>query len=96
MNMPTSHGGIGDLFNFKTTPSLTLGCGSWGGNSTSENVGIKQLLNIKNVAERRENMLWFKVPQRIYFKYGCLELAIRELAVLGKKKVLIVTDQDSC
>jgi len=93
INMPTSHGGIGDLFNFKTTPSLTLGCGSWGGNSTSENVGIKQLLNIKNVAERRENMLWFKVPSRVYFKYGCLELAIRELNVLGKKKVFIVTDQ---
>ncbi|HEY5561304.1 MAG TPA: bifunctional acetaldehyde-CoA/alcohol dehydrogenase, partial [Clostridiaceae bacterium] len=93
VNMPTSHGGIGDLFNFKTTPSLTLGCGSWGGNSVSENVGIKQLLNIKNVAERRENMLWFKVPQRIYFKSGCVDLAIRELKVLGKKKVLIVTDQ---
>jgi len=93
INMPTSHGGIGDLFNFKTTPSLTLGCGSWGGNSVSENVGIKQLLNIKNISERRENMLWFKVPERVYFKYGCLEHAIDELKVLGKKKVLIVTDQ---
>ena len=93
INMPSSHGGIGDLFNFKTTPSLTLGCGSWGGNSVSENVGIKQLLNIKNLAQRRENMLWFKVPERVYFKYGCLEVAMRELKVLGKKKVFIVTDQ---
>ncbi|MFT5873699.1 MAG: acetaldehyde dehydrogenase/alcohol dehydrogenase [Clostridium sp.] len=93
INMPSSQGGIGDLFNFKTTPSLTLGCGSWGGNSVSENVGIKQLLNIKNLAQRRENMLWFKVPSRVYFKYGCLEVAMKELKVLGKKKVFIVTDQ---
>lgn len=93
INMPSSQGGIGDLFNFKTNPSLTLGCGSWGGNSVSENVGIMQLLNIKNLAERRENMLWFKVPERVYFKYGCIEKAIQELKVLGKKKVFIVTDQ---
>ncbi|MBU3101062.1 MULTISPECIES: bifunctional acetaldehyde-CoA/alcohol dehydrogenase [Clostridium] len=93
INMPSSQGGIGDIFNFKTTPSLTLGCGSWGGNSVSENVGIKQLLNIKNLAQRRENMLWFKVPSRVYFKYGCIEKAIQELKVLGKKKVFIVTDQ---
>ncbi|AKA67201.1 bifunctional acetaldehyde-CoA/alcohol dehydrogenase [Clostridium scatologenes] len=93
INMPSSQGGIGDIFNFKVNPSLTLGCGSWGGNSVSENVGIKQLLNIKNLAQRRENMLWFKVPSRVYFKYGCLENAIKELKVLGKKKVFIVTDK---
>ncbi len=93
INMPSSQGGIGDIFNFKVNPSLTLGCGSWGGNSVSENVGIKQLLNIKNLAQRRENMLWFKVPSRVYFKYGCLENALKELKVLGKKKVFIVTDQ---
>ncbi len=72
INMPAAQGAIGDLYNFKLAPSLTLGCGSWGGNSVSENVGAKHLLNIKSVAERRENMLWFRVPEKIYFKYGCL------------------------
>ena len=93
INTPSSQGGIGDLYNFKLTPSLTLGCGSWGGNSVSENVGIKQLLNIKTVAERRENMLWFRAPEKVYIKRGCLQVALEELkAVLNKKKVFIVTD----
>jgi len=93
VNTPSSHGGIGDLYNFKLKPSLTLGCGSWGGNSVSENVGINQLLNIKSVAERRENMLWFRVPEKVYFKYGCLGVALKELAVMNKKKAFIVTDK---
>lgn len=94
INTPSSHGGIGDLYNFKMTPSLTLGCGSWGGNSVSENVGVKHLLNIKTVAERRKNMLWFRAPEKVYFKKGCLPVALNELKnVLGKKKVFIVTDQ---
>ena len=94
INTPSSQGGIGDLYNFKLTPSLTLGCGSWGGNSVSENVGVKHLLNIKTVAERRENMLWFRAPEKIYFKKGCLPVALNELkTVLGKKKAFIVTDQ---
>ncbi|NLK86537.1 MAG: bifunctional acetaldehyde-CoA/alcohol dehydrogenase [Clostridiaceae bacterium] len=93
VNTPSSHGGIGDLYNFKLAPSLTLGCGSWGGNSVSDNVGVKHLLNIKTVAERRENMLWFRTPQKIYMKNGCLPVALDELKdVLGKKKVFIVTD----
>ncbi len=94
INTPSSHGGIGDLYNFKMTPSLTLGCGSWGGNSVSENVGIKHLLNIKTVAERRENMLWFRAPEKVYFKKGCLPVALDELGtVMHKKKAFIVTDQ---
>ncbi len=93
INTPSSQGAIGDLFNFKLAPSLTLGCGSWGGNSVSENVGPKHLLNIKNVAERRENMLWFKVPEKIYFKYGSLGVALRDLEGLNKKKAFIVTDK---
>ncbi|MEE1537703.1 MAG: bifunctional acetaldehyde-CoA/alcohol dehydrogenase [Ruminococcus sp.] len=94
INTPSSHGGIGDLYNFKMTPSLTLGCGSWGGNSVSENVGVKHLLNIKTVAERRENMLWFRTPQKVYFKKGCLPVAMRELKqVLGKQKAFVVTDR---
>ncbi len=93
INTPSSHGGIGDLYNFKLAPSLTLGCGSWGGNSVSENVGIKHLLNIKTVAERRENMLWFRAPEKVYIKRGCLPVALEELKnVIGKKKVFIVTD----
>ncbi len=93
VNTPSSQGGIGDLYNFKLNPSLTLGCGSWGGNSVSENVGVKHLLNIKTVAERRENMLWFKAPEKVYFKKGCLPVALDELkTVMGKKKVFIVTD----
>ena len=93
VNTPSSLGGIGDLYNFKFTPSLTLGCGSWGGNSVSENVGVKHLLNIKTVAERRENMLWFRTPQKVYFKKGCLPVALDELKnVLGKKRVFLVTD----
>ncbi len=93
VNTPSSHGGIGDVYNFKTTPSLTLGCGSWGGNSVSENVGVKHLLNIKTVAERRENMLWFRAPQKLYIKKGCLPVALRELKeVLGKKRVFVVAD----
>ena len=93
VNTPSSHGGIGDLYNFKLTPSLTLGCGSWGGNSVSENVGVKHLLNIKTVAERRENMLWFRTPQKVYFKKGCLPVALNELRdVLGKKRDFLVTD----
>ena len=94
INTPSSQGGIGDLYNFKLKPSLTLGCGSWGGNSVSENVGVKHLLNIKTVAERRENMLWFRAPEKVYFKKGCLPVALNELkTVLGKKKAFIVTDQ---
>ena len=94
VNTPSSHGGIGDLYNFKLTPSLTLGCGSWGGNSVSDNVGVKHLLNIKTVAVRRENMLWFRTPEKIYFKKGSLKIAIRELGdVYNKKKVFIVTDK---
>ena len=92
VNTPSSQGGIGDLYNFRLTPSLTLGCGSWGGNSVSENVGVKHLLNIKTVAERRENMLWFKAPEKIYIKKGCLPVALDEIAASGKKKVFIVTD----
>ncbi len=93
VNTPSSQGGIGDLYNFKLAPSLTLGCGSWGGNSVSENVGVKHLLNIKTVAERRENMLWFRAPEKVYFKKGCLPVALDELkSVLGKKKAFIVTD----
>ena len=93
VNTPSSHGGIGDLYNFKLTPSLTLGCGSWGGNSVSENVGIKHLVNIKTVAERRENMLWFRTPSKVYIKKGCLPVALDELKnVMGKKKAFIVTD----
>lgn len=93
INTPSSQGGIGDLYNFKLTPSMTLGCGSWGGNSVSENVGVKHLMNIKTVAERRENMLWFRAPQKVYFKKGCLPVALDELkTVMGKKKAFIVTD----
>ena len=93
VNTPSSFGGIGDLYNFDLAPSLTLGCGSWGGNSVSENVGVKHLLNIKTVAERRENMLWFRAPEKVYIKKGCLPVALDELGtVLGKKKVFIVTD----
>ena len=93
VNTPSAQGGIGDLYNFKLTPSLTLGCGSWGGNSISENVGVKHLLNIKTVAERRENMLWFRAPEKVYLKKGCLGVALSELkAVMGKKKAFIVTD----
>lgn len=93
INTPSSHGGIGDLYNFKLAPSLTLGCGSWGGNSVSENVGVKHLINIKTVAERRENMLWFRAPEKIYIKKGCLPVALDELkTVMGKKKAFIVTD----
>ncbi len=93
VNTPSSQGGIGDLYNFKLAPSLTLGCGSWGGNSVSENVGVKHLINIKTVAERRENMLWFRAPQKVYLKKGCLPVALDELkTVMGKKKAFIVTD----
>lgn len=92
INTPSSHGGIGDLYNFGMSPSLTLGCGSWGGNSVSENVGVKHLINIKTVAERRENMLWFRAPEKVYFKKGCLPVALRELGTMGKKKAFIVTD----
>ena len=93
VNTPSSHGGIGDLYNFKLAPSLTLGCGSWGGNSVSENVGVKHLLNIKTVAERRENMLWFRAPEKVYIKKGCLPVALDELKnVMGKRKAFIVTD----
>ena len=93
INTPSSFGGIGDLYNFKMAPSLTLGCGTWGGNSVSENVGVKHLLNVKTVAERRENMLWFRAPQKVYFKEGCMPVALDELGtVMGKKKCFIVTD----
>ena len=93
INTPSSHGGIGDLYNFKLQPSLTLGCGSWGGNSVSENVGVKHLLNIKTVAERRENMLWFRNPEKVYFKKGCMPIALSELKdVYDKKRAFVVTD----
>ena len=93
VNTPSSHGGIGDLYNFKLAPSLTLGCGSWGGNSVSENVGVKHLINIKTVAERRENMLWMRTPEKVYFKKGCMPVALDELGtVMGKKRCFIVTD----
>lgn len=93
INTPSAQGGIGDLYNFKLAPSLTLGCGSWGGNSVSENVGVKHLLNIKTVAERRENMLWFRAPEKVYFKKGCLPVALRELKdIMNKKRAFIVTD----
>ncbi len=93
INTPSSHGGIGDLYNFRLAPSLTLGCGSWGGNSVSENVGVKHLLNIKTLAERRENMLWFRAPEKVYIKKGCLPVALDELKnVMGKKRAFIVTD----
>lgn len=93
VNTPSSHGGIGDLYNFRLTPSMTLGCGSWGGNSVSENVGVKHLLNIKTVAERRENMLWFRAPEKVYFKKGSLPVALDELkTVMGKRRAFIVTD----
>ena len=93
INMPAAQGAIGDIFNFKLAPSLTLGCGSWGGNSVSENVGPKHLINVKSIAERRENMLWFRVPEKTYFKYGCLPVALAELGDMGKKKAFIVTDK---
>ena len=93
VNTPSAQGGIGDLYNFKLAPSLTLGCGSWGGNSVSENVGVKHLLNIKTVAERRENMLWFRAPEKVYLKRGCLPVALDELkTVMGKKRAFVVTD----
>ncbi len=93
VNTPASHGGIGDLYNFKLAPSLTLGCGSWGGNSVSDNVGVKHLINIKTVAERRDNMLWFRAPEKIYIKKGCLPIALGELGnELNKKRAFIVTD----
>jgi acetaldehyde dehydrogenase/alcohol dehydrogenase len=93
VNTPSSHGGIGDIYNFKLQPSLTLGCGSWGGNSVSENVGVKHLLNIKTVAERRENMLWFRNPEKVYFKKGCMSVALSELKdVYNKKRAFVVTD----
>ena len=93
VNTPSSFGGIGDLYNFSLAPSLTLGCGTWGGNSVSENVGVKHLINIKTVAERRENMLWFRAPEKVYIKKGCLPVALDELgSVMGKKRVFIVTD----
>ena len=93
INMPSSQGAIGDLYNFKLDPSLTLGCGSWGGNSVSQNVTPEHLLNVKTIAERRENMLWFQVPPKVYFKYGCLNEAIRDLADDGRKRAFIVTDR---
>ena len=94
VNTPSSQGGIGDIYNFKLAPSLTLGCGSWGGNSVSENVGVKHLINIKTVAERRENMLWFRAPEKIYIKKGCLPVALDELKhVMNKKRAFIVTDK---
>jgi len=93
LNTPSAHGGIGDLYNFRLRPSLTLGCGSWGGNSVSENVGVKHLLNIKTLAARRENMLWFRAPEKVYIKRGCLPVALDELkTVMGKKRAFIVTD----
>ncbi|HIK44818.1 MAG TPA: iron-containing alcohol dehydrogenase, partial [Leptolyngbyaceae cyanobacterium M65_K2018_010] len=91
INTPASQGAIGDLFNFRLDPSLTLGCGTWGGNSVSENVGVQHVLNVKTVTERRENMLWFRVPPKVYFKYGCLPVALRELA--GRQRAFIVTDK---
>ena len=93
VNTPSAQGGIGDLYNFKLAPSLTLGCGSWGGNSVSDNVGVKHLLNIKTVAARRENMLWFRVPEKVYIKKGCLPVALDELkTVMGKRRAFLVTD----
>ncbi|MCH5187942.1 MAG: bifunctional acetaldehyde-CoA/alcohol dehydrogenase, partial [Oscillospiraceae bacterium] len=92
VNTPSSHGGIGDIYNFSLAPSLTLGCGSWGNNSVSENVGVKHLINIKTVAERRENMLWFKAPEKVYIKRGCIPTALAELGQEGKKRAFIVTD----
>ena len=93
INTPSSQGGIGDLYNFKLAPSLTLGCGSWGGNSVSDNVGVKHLINIKTVAERRENMLWMRTPEKVYFKKGCTPVALDELGtVMGKKRCFVVTD----
>ena len=93
VNTPSTHGGIGDIYNFNLAPSLTLGCGTWGGNSVSENVGVKHLINTKVVAERRENMLWFRTPQKVYFKKGCLPVALDELSsVMDKKRAFIVTD----
>lgn len=94
INMPAAQGAIGDLYNFKLEPSLTLGCGSWGGNSISENIGPKHLLNIKSVAERRENMLWFRAPNKTYFKYGSLQIALNELVEMNKKRAFIVTDRE--
>ena len=94
INSPSSQAGIGDIYNFKLAPSLTLGCGSWGGNSVSENVGVKHLINIKTIAERRNNMLWFRAPEKVYIKRGCLPVAIEELKyVMNKKRVFIVTDK---
>ena len=93
LNTPAAQGGIGDIYNFKLTPSLTLGCGSWGGNSVSENVSVKHLLNYKTVAKRRENMLWFRAPEKVYFKKGCLPVALGELKDMGKRRVFIVTDE---
>ena len=94
VNTPSSQGGIGDIYNFKLAPSLTLGCGSWGGNSVSENVGVKHLINIKTIAERRENMLWFRAPEKVYIKKGCLPVALDELKhVMNKKRAFIVTDK---
>ena len=93
VHTPSSHGGIGELYDFKLAPSLTLNYGSWGGNSVSENVGVKHLRNIKTVAERRENMLWFRAPEKVYFKRGCMPVALSELKdVLGNKRAFIVTD----
>ena len=93
VNTPAAQGGIGDIYNFKLRPSLTLGCGSWGGNSVSENVSVKHLLNYKTVAKRRENMLWFRAPEKVYFKKGCLPVALQELKEMGKKRVFVVTDE---
>ncbi len=93
INTPAAQGGIGDIYNFMLRPSLTLGCGSWGGNSVSENVSVKHLLNYKTVAKRRENMLWFRAPEKVYFKKGCMPVALKELADMGKKRVFIVTDE---
>ncbi|MCM1544195.1 MAG: bifunctional acetaldehyde-CoA/alcohol dehydrogenase, partial [Ruminococcus sp.] len=94
VNTPSAHGGIGDLYNFKLAPSMTLGCGSWGGNSVSENVGVKHLLNIKTVAERRENMLWFRSPEKVYLKRGCMPFALEEIVnIMGRKRAFIVTDE---
>ncbi len=93
LNTPAAQGGIGDIYNFKLKPSLTLGCGSWGGNSVSENVSVKHLLNYKTVAKRRENMLWFRAPEKVYFKKGCMPVALQELKDMGKKRVFIVTDE---
>ena len=86
INMPSTQGAIGDIYNFKLAPSLTLGCGSWGGNSVSENVGPKHLINVKSVAERRENMLWFRVPEKVYFKYGALGVALRRIKRFKEEK----------